>query len=134
MNKPHFHQWWLPGMIAIAVVVSACGAGKSVGGNILLNNQQFARKAAKKNVVLLDVRTIEEYQTGHLKNAQLLDFNKGDFAAQLPKLFPQKTYLLYCRSGKRSDKAATDMKTAGFKRVYQLKDGIIAWNGKLEKE
>ena len=134
MIKQLSRQWWLPGLIALVVMFSACSSSKSAGGNSLLNNQQFARKAAKENVILLDVRTAEEYQTGHLKNAQLLDYTNGDFTVQLPKLDLQKTYLLYCRSGKRSDKAASDMKAAGFKKVYQLKNGIIAWNGELEKE
>lgn len=112
------------------LLLQAC-AGNSPAGNAQLRSRSFERKLQQHSVVLLDVRTTEEYQTGHLPNARLIDFNSGAFAKAIPTLDSTSTYLLYCRSGKRSDKAATLMKAAGFKKVYQLKGGIQAWKGKL---
>jgi thioredoxin 1 len=111
----------------------AC-ASTNKQGNKILNEQAFKNKLQKENVVLLDVRTPEEYKAGHLKNAVLLDYNAGVFDSSFQKLDKEKTYLIYCRSGKRSDNAATKMKQAGFKKIYQLKDGITGWKGNIEKE
>ncbi|NVO84424.1 rhodanese-like domain-containing protein [Hymenobacter terrestris] len=69
------------------------------------------------NVVLLDVRTPEEFATGHLPGAGNVDFRAPDLAAQLQKLDPSKTYVLYCASGNRSNKTALLMQEKGFKHV-----------------
>lgn len=109
-----------------------CHSGKSIQGNVLLNNRQFARKAAREQVVLIDVRTPHEYDSARLKNALLLDYKSGAFDSSYRQLDKTKTYLLYCRSAIRSDHAATKMKAAGFKKVYQLQKGLKAWDGPLE--
>ncbi|MET4104957.1 rhodanese-like domain-containing protein [Hymenobacter sp. UYP22] len=69
------------------------------------------------NTVLLDVRTPTEFAAGHLKGAQNLDFRAPDFAEQLARLDPSKTYVLYCRSGGRSNQAGILMQEKGFKKV-----------------
>ena len=72
---------------------------------------------AKSGVVLLDVRTPEEFAAGHLSNARNVNFRAADFAAQISQLDPTKTYVLYCASGNRSGKAAILMQEKGFKQV-----------------
>ncbi|MBT2558406.1 rhodanese-like domain-containing protein [Hymenobacter sp. ISL-91] len=69
------------------------------------------------NAVLLDVRTPEEYASGHLPGAANLDFRAPDLAARLQKLDPGKTYILYCASGNRSNKTALLLQEKGFKHV-----------------
>lgn len=118
--------------LAVLLLLQAC-VSTSPAGNVQLRSHAFERKLHKDSVVLLDVRTPEEYKTGHLPNARLIDFNAGVLPQALPTLDSTKTYLIYCRSAKRSDKAATQMKAAGFKHVYQLKGGIQAWKGQLEQ-
>jgi rhodanese-related sulfurtransferase len=117
----------LPSMLFIAC------ASTNEQGNKLLNTGIFEKKMRKGNAVLLDVRTPEEYAAGHLKNAVLLDYNAGVFDTAFQKLDKEKKYLLYCRTGKRSDYAASKMKAAGFKNIYQLKNGITGWKGDIEK-
>jgi rhodanese-related sulfurtransferase len=51
------------------------------------------------------------------------------FVKQVAALDPAKKYLLYCRTGKRSLNAATIMKSKGFTKVSDLKDGISEWDG-----
>lgn len=125
----------LPQLVAILIsssmLIIAC-ASTSQQGNKVLKQQAYERKLHHENTVLLDVRTPEEYNEGHLKNAVLLDYNGGLFDSAFMMLAKEKTYLIYCRSGMRSDNAATKMKTAGFKKVYQLKNGIKAWKGDIE--
>ncbi len=76
---------------------------------------------------ILDVRTPEEYESGHIPGACLVDFNSPDFAAQVEKLPKNDRYLLYCRSGKRSAKAATLMHEKGFSDVTDMNGGLEAW-------
>jgi len=77
--------------------------------------------------VLVDVRTPEEFGTGHLQGAQNIDFRAADFEAQINKLDPNKTVFLYCASGGRSEEAAALLTRKGFKSVREMKGGIIAW-------
>jgi phage shock protein E len=72
---------------------------------------------AQRQVVVLDVRTPEEFATGHLTQAKNLDFRAPDFAARAAKLDPSKTYVLYCASGNRSGKAAVILKEKGVQKV-----------------
>ncbi|OWP65183.1 rhodanese [Hymenobacter amundsenii] len=91
---------------------------------------QVKKTLAQSNVVLLDVRTPEEFATGHLPGAGNLDFRAPDVAEQLQKLDPNKTYVVYCASGNRSNKTALLMQEKGFKHVVNagaykdLKDDI----------
>ncbi|WP_259015143.1 rhodanese-like domain-containing protein [Emticicia fluvialis] len=77
-----------------------------------------------KEAVLLDVRTPMEYRQGAIKGAINADIMSGDFQNRLDGLDPQKTYLLYCRSGARSAQACHLMAGKGFKNVYNLSGGI----------
>ncbi|TGD80486.1 rhodanese-like domain-containing protein [Hymenobacter wooponensis] len=72
---------------------------------------------AQPGVVLLDVRTPEEFAAGHLSNARNVNFRATDFATQVSQLDPSKTYVLYCASGNRSGKAAVLFQDKGFKNV-----------------
>jgi rhodanese-related sulfurtransferase len=87
----------------------------------------FEKMLKKKKNVLLDVRTPEEMQEGHLEEAVNLDFLDESFPEKIETLNKNKTYLLYCRSGKRTAKAGALMKAAGFKNVYMLDGGITSW-------
>ena len=99
-----------------------------------VSEKKFARLMKKQNAVLLDVRTKEEYQEGHIPGALLIDVNKqDDFLQQVQKLDKSKKYLLYCRSGKRSEKALVLMKENGFRKIYHLQDGFEGWDGNKEK-
>ncbi len=68
----------------------------------------------------MDVRTPEEFQSGHLKNAKNSDFRGGQFSKEFTGWNPKKTYYLYCASGNRSGQALKQMKEAGFTNVYNI--------------
>jgi rhodanese-related sulfurtransferase len=117
--------WLLLGMVLIV----ACG-GSKVDGITRLSNEQFKKEAAQPNRVILDVRTPEEFEAGHLAGAIMIDYlDTENFSKEVVKLDHSKHYLLYCRSGKRSLNAANLMKSKGFKHVSDLKDGITGWQG-----
>lgn len=105
---------------------------QTVAKNEALSNRRFQKLMKKENAIVLDVRTAKEFSEGHIPAATNIDFQKDDFAAQIQSLDKTKTYLLYCRSGKRSAKALNIFKENGFANVYHLKAGIIEWNGARE--
>lgn len=88
---------------------------------------EFSALAANGKGLLLDVRTPEEYAEGHLEGCTLIDFNSPGFQAEIAKLDRNQPVYLYCRSGGRSGRAADMMTDMGFKEVYNLEGGIMAW-------
>ncbi len=84
-------------------------------------------KAGEKPLVVLDVRTAEEFAGGHIPGAVQVDFLSDGFQGRLEKLDRATPYLLHCRSGGRSSKALAAMRKLGFKTVYHLDGGIAAW-------
>ncbi len=93
----------------------------------VLSIEQFEKKTSKKNTLILDVRTPEEVAEGALPDALNVNFLGEDFAQQIDVLNKKTTYLIYCRTGVKSRKAADLMQKAGFKHVYMLEGGITAW-------
>jgi rhodanese-related sulfurtransferase len=79
------------------------------------------------DVVIIDVRTSTEYNEEHLPNALNIDLNTEDMRNQVSKLDKSKKYLLYCRSGQRSQIASNIFIELGINKVYLLKGGIEAW-------
>jgi rhodanese-related sulfurtransferase len=79
------------------------------------------------DLVLLDVRTPEEFAEGHLDGAVLIDFYDADFADQLAELDRDTPYLVYCRSGNRSGQAMSVMEELGFTSAVDVDGGIVAW-------
>lgn len=105
-------------------------ADSDVGAGIrLIGAEQGAALQADPpaDLVILDVRTPEEFADGHLEGAVMLDFHEPDFADRLADLDPDVPYLLYCRSGNRSGQTAALMKELGFVDVADVDGGIIAW-------
>ena len=80
--------------------------------------------AQQKDLIILDVRTPQEYAGGHLKNAVLLNKYDPDFEAKLKALDKEKTYLVYCAVGGRSGQTANMMQQMGFKYVYDATEGF----------
>ena len=97
-------------------------AGKTV------SQKKFQRLMKKKNTVLLDVRSTDEYKDGHIPGALQIDvLIREDFKKQVATLDKGKRYLVYCRSGKRSKEAMELMKGSGFTKLYDLEGGFSKW-------
>lgn len=93
-----------------------------------LDPQAFRRKMTEPGIVLIDVRTRAEYDSFHLPGAIHLDYFAPDFIDQLETLDPAATYLVYCRSGRRSIRVCTLMRNGGFAAVFNLDEGLNVWN------
>jgi rhodanese-related sulfurtransferase len=86
-----------------------------------------AEKQLAAGAQLLDVRTKEEWDEGHLKGATLVTVTEDDFLKNAKAVLdPKKQVVVYCRSGKRSAMATKQLRAAGFV-VYDLEGGINAW-------
>ena len=83
---------------------------------------------APNDLVVLDVRTDEEYADGHIDGAIVVDFYSPDFADQLAALDPDVPYVLYCQSGNRSGQTMTLLDELGFASVANVDGGILAWD------
>ena len=92
-----------------------------------LDAAQFAELIAQPGVVILDVRTPEEFAEGHLEGAVNIDALTDGFQAELDKLDRDVVYAVYCRSGNRSDAALHQMADLGFTATHHLAGGIGAW-------
>ncbi|PNQ75466.1 rhodanese-like domain-containing protein [Hanstruepera neustonica] len=88
---------------------------------------EYKTQIEKGKVQLVDVRTPNEYQSGHIKNAQNIDFNAPSFASQFEKLDKEKPVYVYCRSGMRSAQASKKLVAMGFKEIYDLRGGYLNW-------
>ncbi|MDD4651536.1 MAG: rhodanese-like domain-containing protein [Methanothrix sp.] len=79
------------------------------------------------SLLILDVRTAPEYRAGHLKGSINLDIRSPSFADELEALERGRAYLVYCRSGVRSSRAVSIMRSLGFRELYDLAGGLVGW-------
>ncbi|RIW17291.1 rhodanese-like domain-containing protein [Algoriphagus lacus] len=116
-------------LFAFLLMGAASFAQTAVKDSInVISIAKFEKMATKKKNMVVDVRTPEEVAEGHLAGSVNINFLGEGFQQEISKLNKNKTYLLYCKSGNRTRKAADQMQKAGFKHVYMLEGGITAWN------
>ena len=116
-------------LLAALGLTTACGQQRSGAAENFENVEvaAFAELIADSNVVILDVRKVDEFAEGHIKGAILIDQFQSDFVEQAQAKLPKgKTIAVYCRSGRRSAHAAGKLADIGYKCV-NLKGGILAW-------
>lgn len=108
---------------------SLFGAKAQQNDNIkILDAQTFKDSISNKKVQLIDVRTPDEYNSGHIKDAKNIDFFSAKFDVEFNKLDKEKPMYIYCRSGSRSRQSANKLIEMGFKEIYDLKGGILNYN------
>ena len=96
--------------------------------NTNLSTTEFSDKIETlPTAPIVDVRTPEEFAKGYLQNAKNYDWNGNDFQKQISTLDKSKPVFVYCLSGGRSLSAANQMRSDGFKEVYELSGGIMKW-------
>lgn len=97
-----------------------------------LNNldvNEFKAKITAGNVQIIDVRTEQEFEAMHIKDAIHINYFEEQFWDKIEQLDKTKVSLVYCRSGRRSIRVCTLMKNGGFDadKVFNLKEGILEW-------
>jgi phage shock protein E len=115
---------------ATAAAASADGSGAEATASFTSVSAEDAAAITENppdGLVVLDVRTPEEFAEGHLDGAVLVDFYDPDFADQLAALDKDVPYLVYCRSGNRSGQTIPLMQQLGFESAVDVDGGILAW-------
>ena len=92
-----------------------------------VNVEQFEQVISDSAIVRLDVRTASEYNDGHVEGALNIDVLQDSFEEKAAALLPKdRTIALYCRSGRRSKRAASILTKMGY-NVVELDSGFNGW-------
>ncbi len=86
-----------------------------------------AKLVNARSVIILDVRTSDEFAEGHIAGARNIDFNSNEFEAEAGKLDKKAHYLVHCASGRRSTFSLAVLEKLGFQHVTHLDGGFNAW-------
>ena len=110
----------------------ACASDTSATYQKISQTEAYEIMQQQSGYIILDVRTLDEYQEGHIKNAKLWPLQ--NIPQDIDKVLKDKNQLIliYCRSGNRSKQAAVKLVEAGFKNVKEF-GGIIEWKYEVEK-
>lgn len=117
-------------LLLLSLIISffACKeSSKSEISKVITVEEAHRALASDMEYQLIDVRTVDEFKEGHLPGAVNICVTDDNFEKQLIHLDKNKPVYLYCRSGKRSARAAEILKQKGFKEIYDVKGGIQKW-------
>ncbi|RQO29798.1 hypothetical protein DBR32_14535 [Taibaiella sp. KBW10] len=117
----------LAGVLSL-MSLSSCQGGSAASVEKLKATAFETKVKEEGTAQLLDVRTPEEYATGHIEGAVNNNVDAAGFDQNVAHLDKEKPVLVYCKGGGRSADAATKLKALGFKKVYDLEGGMLAWN------
>ena len=114
-------------LLFIIFAMNSCVQCSHTGGHFeRLSVAEFKEFIANPDVQLVDVRTAEEYNTGHMPGSINIDVLQGH-EELATKLDPERPVALYCRSGRRSETAGKVLKAVFFRNVVDLEGGYNAW-------
>lgn len=108
-------------LLVILVFLTACGNA----GYKNVSTGDAKQLIDNNEVVVLDVRTPDEFQEGHIFNASLIPLL--ELENRLNELDKEKTYLVVCRSGNRSAQASEILSSNGFANIYNMTGGMNNW-------
>ena len=107
------------------LLVYSCQIFESKDINVISDTQFI--EIQDTDYILVDVRTIEEYESGHIQDAINFDFYSGSFQKEILSLDKSSSIILYCRTQNRSIKTANYLKENGYKEITVLEGGITSW-------
>lgn len=117
----------------IFMAMGACSQqpSKTTGKSVTVENLSTAafesRLKSTPAKIVLDVRTDEEFNGGHLQGAVNMDVNDPSFGDRLKQLDTTQPVFVYCLAGGRSARAAEILKDMGFPAVYNMEGGMSRW-------
>ncbi len=115
-------------LLFVASLLMATSFAQTSDSSRVLDVATFAQQATTTpSAITLDVRTAEEFEKGHLKNAINFNWNDSSFTSKVSKMDKASPVFVYCLSGGRSAAAAKQMRKMGFEKVYEMNGGILKW-------
>ena len=126
-------------VISISIVMLA--GFSCVKKDVKVSNKKTYSLSAKKsleyynnsNSIFLDVRTEQEHETNHISGSILIPLEQIDSRANELMRYKGKDIIVYCRSGRRSERASTILRGYGFD-VMNMEGGILQWKGPITSE
>ena len=115
-------------IFAVLLLLTGCGAEDAPTYRQVSSDEAAAMMASESDYLILDVRTREEYEQGHIPGAVCVpneSIGSGELSA-LPR--KDQLILVYCRSGNRSKQAAQKLANAGYTNIVEF-GGILSWTG-----
>ena len=113
----------------IVVLILSSFAVIEAQNKIEVNSKKVSKMIRKdKKLIVLDVRTADEFKEGHINGAINIDIRQPDALEKIDKLDRNAKFIVHCRTNHRSKTATDHMVQSGFKTVYQMMDGITGWN------
>ena len=109
----------------LLLMIYSCQIFESAEINVI-SDAQFI-EIQDTDFILVDVRTIEEYESGHIQNAVNFDFYSESFQKEILSFDKNSSIILYCRTQNRSTKTANYLKENGYKEITVLAGGITSW-------
>jgi rhodanese-related sulfurtransferase len=143
IQKKEKLKMWIVALAALLILLFIGGCslrGQVLDGDGMVNSyKQISQEEAAQMMeeddghVIVDVRTQEEYDEGHIPGAICIP--NEEITDTKPELLPDvdQVILIYCRSGRRSKEAAEKLFNMGYTHIYEF-GGIIDWTGEIEKE
>ena len=114
-------------IVGIFLFLSSLFSCQQKGDFISMNVEEFDTLIQDENIQRLDARTLAEYSEGHIAKAININVMDDSFAAMADSVLQKdKPVAVYCRSGKRSKKAAAILSAKGYK-VFELDKGFNSW-------
>lgn len=131
----HAGRYWgyailiLISIAALSIPLATPDSGPGISSNAVNVSAADAYDImqSRQDPVIIDVRTRQEYQAGHLDGAINLDYYSSGFLDRLKALNKNNTYIVYCRKGIRGGIALEMMRSLGFKEVYNILGGLALW-------
>lgn len=111
-------------LLSMSLIGGVCNSDQKT---CTLAPADFKTLCETRKGILIDVRTLQEYDTAHIAGAVNLNFADVQFSRVIHTLDKQQVYLLYCKKGLRSEKARQMMVQEGFGKVCTLAGGMDAW-------
>jgi rhodanese-related sulfurtransferase len=95
--------------------------------------QTYKMMKENKDLVIIDVRSKQEFKAGHIPGAKSLPVNELDSRIGELERFKEKPILIHCASGGRSPGAVRILTKHGFKNIYHMNLGLLKWNYELKR-
>ena len=113
-------------LVGITIMLVAGEIQQRIGGVKNVGPVDATRMLNHDNAVMIDMRKLKDYQSGHIVNAVHLPECNDSTLGKLER-FRKQPLIVYCRSGQRSNGICSKLRKQGFEPVYNLKGGVLAW-------
>jgi rhodanese-related sulfurtransferase len=124
-----WYHYVIIGVVALFIIFFVISFVQAKKASSILNAEEFKNNMRKGQ--LIDVRTKDEYNTGHINGARSMYM--GTISREYRKLRHDQPVYIYCSNGKRSQRAAVYLLTKGYNQIYTLDKGLKSWTDPLKE-